>query len=81
MAERSREARNERISAVVFGCLLPGELRIILHPGSGVADGGVPLNVAIDGISAGLRLPNTELWVELDEKRRLVRAWRRSSDA
>jgi hypothetical protein len=79
MDERSRETRNERIPAVVFGCLLPGELRIILHPGAGVADGGVPLNVAIDGIPAGLRLPNTELWVHLDEKRRLVRAWRRSS--
>jgi len=38
----------ERVPAVVFACLIPGEIRIILHPGVGLADGGAPLWIHFD---------------------------------
>ena len=43
---------NERVPAVVFACLLPGELRIIVHPGVGLADGGIQ-NVPQPAAAAG----------------------------
>ena len=33
------------VPVVVFACLLPGELRIMLHPGVGMADGDAPCDV------------------------------------
>jgi hypothetical protein len=72
----SRE-RNERVPAVVFACLLPGELRIIVHPGVGLADGGIPWNVPVELIPRELRMPNTPLWLKLDEQMNIVQVWRR----
>lgn len=65
------------VPAVVFACLLQGELRIIVHPGEGQADGGIPWNVAVDRIPPELRMPNTPLWLQFDEQMNVVQVWRR----
>lgn len=63
--------------AVVFGSLLRGELRIVVFPGVGLADGGATWNIAVNDIPIELRLPNTLLWLELDDNFKIIRAWRR----
>jgi hypothetical protein len=67
----------ERVPAVVFACLLPGELRLLVHPGAGLADGGAPLNVPVGLVPVELRMPNTPLWLELDGQMNVLRVWRR----
>jgi hypothetical protein len=67
----------EKVPAEVFACLLPGELRIIVRPGDGHVNGGADWNVPIDLIPCELRMPNTRLWLELDDDLHIVRAWRR----
>jgi hypothetical protein len=67
----------DRVPAVVFACLLPGELRLLLHPGNGWVNGGAPYDVPTSTIPAELRMPNTPLWVQLDETMNVIRAWRR----
>jgi len=67
----------ERVPAVVFASLLPGEIRIILHPGASLADGGAPRDVPAEQIPAELRMPNTPLWIHFDDEWRIVRVWRR----
>jgi hypothetical protein len=62
---------------VVFACLLPRELRIILCPGVGLADGGAPRDVPLELVPLDLRLPNTPLWVQLDDDMNIIRVWRR----
>ena len=52
---------HERAPAVVFARLLPCELRIIVRPGAGLADGGAPWNVPVELIPPELRMPNTAL--------------------
>jgi len=54
------------VPAVVFACLVPGEIRILLHPGVGLADGGAHRDVPVVEIPPELRMPNTQLWVQLD---------------
>ena len=66
----------DRVPAEVFACLIPGELRIIVMP----ANGGAPWNVPIDLIPIELRLPNTPLWLQLDDDMKIVRVWRRECD-
>lgn len=67
----------ERVPAVVFGCLIPCEIRIVLHPGAELADGGAPRDVATGDIPWDLRMPNTPLWVQLDDDMSIIRVWRR----
>lgn len=68
----------ERIPAEVFACLIPGEMRILLCPGVGLANGGAPRDVAMDLIPFELRVPNARLWVQMDEElREVIRVWRR----
>jgi hypothetical protein len=66
-----------QVPAIVFARLSNSEIRIILHPGSGLAGGGVPREVPIDKMPVDLRMPNTLLWVELDDSMEIVRIWRR----
>jgi hypothetical protein len=54
---------------------MPGELRIVLHPGAGLADGGAPRDVPTSEIPCDLRMPNTLLWVQLDDDMSIVRVW------
>ncbi|MFO0813628.1 MAG: hypothetical protein U0796_10445 [Gemmatales bacterium] len=68
-----------QLPAEVFACLVPGELRIILHPGAGMANGGVPLDVPMGLIPPELWVPNTLLWVQLDDSFKLVRVWKREA--
>jgi len=72
----------EKVPAEVFGCFVPGELRIILLPGVGFANGGAFRDVPVEVIPFELRMPNTRLSVELDEdlSGRFVRVWRRDEN-
>jgi hypothetical protein len=71
---------HERVQAVVFGCLIPGEIRLILTPGAGLADGGAPADIPAQAIPPDLRMPNTPLWVRFDDDWNVVRVWRRQED-
>jgi hypothetical protein len=63
----------DRVPAVVFACLTAGEIRIVLHPGVGLADGGAPRDVPTGVIPPDLRMPNTPLWVQLDDGMNVLR--------
>jgi hypothetical protein len=67
----------ECIPAIVLGCLIPGEIRVILLPGVGLADGGAPADIPAQVIPSDLRMPNTTLWIRLDDDWEVVRVWRR----
>lgn len=67
----------DRVPAIVFGSLYPGEIRIVLRPGSGLAQGGAPRDIAVDNVPPELRIPNTPLWVRLDDKLNVVMIWHR----
>ena len=67
----------EQIPAVVFGCMTPGEIRIVLMPGAGMADGGLPQDIPLSAVPIDLRMPNTPLWVRFDENMKVSRVWRR----
>jgi hypothetical protein len=67
----------ERVPAEVFYSPRPGEVRIILYPGNGRAFGGVPRDLPVRQIPRELRMPNTTLWVELDDDLNVVEVWRR----
>jgi len=70
----------ERVPAVVFASLRPGEIRIIIHPGDGMADGGRERDVPFEQIPAELRMPNTPLWIHFDDQWNILRVWRREED-
>jgi len=80
---RSRRRRRDSpcriFPAVVLGCLIRGELRIVLCPGDGNADGGAQWNFPIDQIPFELRMPNTPLWVEINRDASPARIWRRDN--
>ena len=67
----------DRVPAVVFACLRSGELQIILYPGRGLAHGGGTHDVPAALVPPDLWVPNTPLWVQLDENFHVVRVWRR----
>jgi hypothetical protein len=67
----------ERVPAVVFACLVPGEFRILLCPGVGLANGSAPRDVPVSQIPFELRIPNAPIWVQLDDDMNVVRIWRR----
>jgi hypothetical protein len=67
----------DQIPAVVFACLRAGELRLLLCPGAGLADGGSPMDVSVNLVPIDLRMPNTRLWVQFDENWNVLRVWRR----
>jgi hypothetical protein len=62
----SSRVRITRVPAEVFACLIPGELRLTLLPGSGMANGGAPYDVRTGLIPFECRVPNTPLWVTID---------------
>jgi hypothetical protein len=81
MSGKSASAREqlERVAAIVFACLRPGELRIVLLPTRpcGLARGqerDIPLSL----VPFALRMPNSPLWVQFDGDLNVVRVWRRS---
>lgn len=79
MSDKSSYPREwlEKVPAVVFASLVRGECRLLLHPGSGFASGGAEYDAPIEKIPMDLRMPNSKVWVELDEKMNVVRVWRR----
>ena len=46
----------QRINAQVIGFPSPGQARLLIAPGSGVLDGGVPVDIALELIRADLRV-------------------------
>jgi hypothetical protein len=52
-------------------------VRVVLAPGEGQADGGIPCDLALELVAPPLRLPGTKLWVELDRAGGVVSARRR----
>ncbi len=68
----------DRVPAVVFSCLLPGEIRIFIHPGDGFAGGGIARDVPTKLIPADLRMPNTPLLLKIGyEDDEILRVWKR----
>ncbi len=53
--------RIEDVPASVIAVLSRTHIRILLLPGYGLADGGVPCDIPIDMVPLDLRLPNTLL--------------------
>jgi hypothetical protein len=70
----------EQVPAIMFGCLKRGEFRVILHPGAGMLDGGAFFDVPYDSVPFELRMPNTKLWIKLDDDWRVLRVWKRLDD-
>ena len=64
----------ERIPAHVFACLVPGELRVIVN-------GSASWDVPIEQIPEELRMPNTRLWLHLNEDFEILRGWRREDES
>ncbi len=71
----------KQIPAEVFGCLIPGELRIVVFPGNGHVNGGAHWDISSDLVPNELRIPNTRIWVEMAKEKGvlyIVRVWRRN---
>jgi hypothetical protein len=67
----------ERVPAVVFASLVRGEFRLLLQPGSGLANGGAEYEVPAEKIPMDLRVPNSKVWVKLDQTMNIIHVWRR----
>lgn len=70
-----REGRE--LPAKVFACLVRDEIRIVILPGVGLANGGAPQDIPLELVAPELRTPNTPIWVQLDETMKVIRAWKR----
>jgi hypothetical protein len=69
-----------RVHAEVLGCLRPGELRIVVLPGYGLADGGAHWDVPLAIVPFECRMPNTLLWITFEEGGRIVSIEPRAAD-
>jgi hypothetical protein len=71
--------RLEQVAAVVFACLIPGELQIMLLPTipCGIARGAERM-IPMDLVPFKLRMPNTAIWVQFDDDLNIVRVWDRN---
>lgn len=69
----------KQVPAEVFASLIPNEIRILVHPGLGIASGGARYDLPIEAIPFELRVPNTAIWVQLDQKLNVVRVWKRET--
>ncbi|MCE5302554.1 MAG: hypothetical protein LLF97_05525 [Planctomycetaceae bacterium] len=67
----------DRIPAEVFACLKAGELRLTVMPGVGLANGGSPCDVPIDKVPPNLRMPNTKLWIRMNDAWEIQEVWQR----
>jgi hypothetical protein len=59
--------RTHRVHASVFASLLPGEIRIVVLPGDGFANGGALWDVPTTMVPCDCRMPNTLLWFTYQE--------------
>lgn len=65
----------DKIPAEIFGSFHPGEIKINLHTAAGqVQTKDVPVQV----VACELRMPNTKVWVSLDENGEVVGVWDRT---
>lgn len=58
--EGSRIGHTHRIPARVLACLSRETITVILWPGMGLADGGIPIELPIAVVPPDLRMPNSE---------------------
>lgn len=56
-----------RCHAKVLGCLRSGWLEVIVGPGIGMLDGGIPTEIPMDLVPFNLRTPNTEFILVYDK--------------
>jgi hypothetical protein len=54
--------------------LVPGEIRVVLLPGR---FHGEAIDLPMSAVPFELRMPNTPLWVQVDDDGGVVRVWRR----
>lgn len=52
-----------KIPVRVFACLTTNRFTVLMHPGQGLADGGIPVEVATSLIPFDLRMPNAEVFI------------------
>lgn len=62
------ESQFLRAPARVLGCLEAGTVTVIVCPGNGHVNGGVPVILPVELIPFDLRMPNSEFDVVLDRK-------------
>ena len=55
-----------KIQVKVLGCLRPGYLTVFMRYGAGLADGGIPIEIPMDLVPFGLRMPNSVFSVVYD---------------
>jgi hypothetical protein len=77
MSTNASPSDQERLPARVFACLVPGEIRIVILPGVGLASGGAERDIPIALVPPELRTPNTPIWVKLDSEMAVARVWKR----
>jgi hypothetical protein len=62
------EGDTVRFTARVIGCITPGCVDIVLGPGIGMLDGGIPTVLPFDLVPSSLRMPNSEFVVIMDPR-------------
>jgi hypothetical protein len=74
----------DKVAAIVFGCLRAGELQLIVLPGVGHANGGIPFTVPVEVVPFELRMPNTQLWIKVERNSigclDIVHVWKREQN-
>jgi len=53
-------------AAQVISVLNRSTIRLLVHPGVGLVDGGIPMNIPLDLVPLPLRMPNTMLTVTME---------------
>jgi|SRR5580704_7277435 hypothetical protein len=73
----SDRERRRTVPATVVGCLLAGELRLLLWPSRTADKPGFPRDVPIDLVPPDLRMPNSTLWLDMDSHGTILRVRQR----
>jgi hypothetical protein len=63
---RSMAVETHEIPATVMAVLTRTSIKIVLLPGVGMADGGIPVDIPIDLVPFELRIPNSLLTVTVN---------------
>ena len=71
----------DRIPGKMLACLRSGELQILLFLGSGMTNGGAPIDIPTERVSAELRIPNTSVWIRFDESGQVQDVWLRTVES
>jgi hypothetical protein len=69
-----------KVPVQVLGCLHPGIITVIGHPGVGMVDGGILMEIPTEVIPVELRMPNSEFRVIGDKRRDFIQVLPKDSD-